>query len=126
MIKYILTFIGIVFLLLVGAWFYFPKDNPILGQWISTDDFYGKPQLLVFTEFGMLRDGRHVPADFVIGRQKVTVITNIASTEYLIVSENIIKQRVPRQTWRFFLRAEAFEDIKAELNINEVSRYSEK
>ncbi|QUM79677.1 hypothetical protein HWV01_04790 [Moritella sp. 5] len=125
MAKYIITFITIILLLLAGAWFYSPKDNPILGHWVSTDDFYGKPELLVFTEFGMLKDGRHVPADFVIGRQKVTVTTNIASTEYLIVSENMIKQRVPRQTWRFFLRAEAFEGMEAKLNQNEIRRYTQ-
>ena len=125
MAKYIITLFTITLLLLAGAWFYSPKDNPILGQWISTDDFYGKPELLVFTEFGMLKDGSHVPADFEVGRQKVTVTTNIARIEYLIVSKNIIKQRVPRQTWRFFLRAEAFESMNAELNKNAVRRYSQ-
>lgn len=125
MIKYILTFISIIVMLLAGVWFYSPKDNPILGHWVSTDVIYGKPELLVFTEFGMLKDGSHVPADFLIGRKKVTVTTNIATTEYLIVSENMIKQRVPRQTWRFFLRADAFEDMKETLNKNEVSRYSQ-
>lgn len=123
MAKYLITLITIILLLLAGAWFFSPKDNPLLGEWISTDTIYGKPELLVFTEFGMFKDGSHIPADFAIGRTKVTVTTNIASTEFLIVSENMIKQRVPRQTWRFFLRADAFEDMKNTLNKNEIHRY---
>ncbi|QUM77563.1 hypothetical protein HWV00_15830 [Moritella sp. 24] len=125
MAKYIITFITLTFLLLAGAWFYFPKDNPLLGQWFSTDTIYGEPELLNFTEFGLFKDGSHVPADFLVGRTKVTVTTNIASTEYFIVSENMIKQRVPRQTWRFFLRADAFEEMKQALKKSEISRYNQ-
>ena len=125
MMKYIITFIITVAILLAGLWFYLPKDNPLLGQWVSTDDIYGQHERLVFTEFGMFNDGRHVPANFDISRKKVTVITNVASIEYLIVSENMIKQRVPRQTWRFFLRADAFEDMKETLSKSEISRYNQ-
>ncbi|SQD80516.1 hypothetical protein [Moritella yayanosii] len=46
-----------------------------------------------------------------------------ATTEYLMVSENMMKQRVPRQKWRFFLRVDAFEHIKTALNKSEVRRY---
>ncbi|MFT7682386.1 MAG: hypothetical protein ACI935_001860 [Moritella dasanensis] len=123
MIKYILTFIITMVILLAGLWFYLPKENPLLGEWISTDDIYGKPARLVFTEFGMFKDGSHVPADFDISRQKVTVTTNIATTEYLLVSENMIKQRVPRQTWRFFLRADVFEEMRESVTKPGISRY---
>jgi len=124
MIKYILIFIMMITLSLVGGWLLWPKDNPILGQWVSTDDIYGKSERLVFTEFGMFKDGSHVPADFDISRKKVVVTTNTASTEYLIVSENMIKQRVPRQTWRFFLRVGALQDMKETLDKSEISRYN--
>jgi len=124
MIKYILIFIMIITLSLTARWLLLPKQNPLLGQWVSTDDIYGKSERLVFTEFGMFKAGRHVPADFDISRKKVTVTTNTASIEYLIVSENMIKQRVPRQTWRFFLRVDALEDVKEALDKSEISRYN--
>ena len=124
MSKYILIFIMMISLSLAGGWFLLPTENPILGEWVSTDDVYGKPERLVFTEFGMFKAGRHVPADFDISRKKVTVTTNTATTEYLMVSENMMKQRVPRQTWRFFLRVDALEDIKEALDKREVSRYN--
>ena len=123
MIKYIVTFFAIIAMLLAGTWFYSPQHNPLLGQWVSTDDFYGKPERLVFTEFGMFKDGSHVPADFEIARKKVNVITNSTDIEYLIVSENMIKQRVPRQTWRFFLRADVYEEMKTTRNHSDISRY---
>ncbi|MDX2319131.1 MAG: hypothetical protein QNK26_00865 [Moritella sp.] len=125
MIKYIITFIMTIGILLVGLWFNLPQENSLLGQWVSTDDIYGQPEQLVFTEFGMFKNGRHVPAKFDISRKKVTVITNVASTEYLVVSKNMIKQRIPRQRWRFFLRASAFEDRQQAINKNEINRYNQ-
>ncbi|PKH09519.1 hypothetical protein [Moritella sp. Urea-trap-13] len=123
MIKYIVTLVMTILILLAGLWVYLPKDNPLLGEWQSTDDVYGQPALLVFTEFGMFKNGSHVPAEFDISRQKVTVITNLASTEYLLVSDNMIKQRVPRQTWRFFLRVGSFEERKEAIDKSKVNRY---
>jgi len=124
MIKYIIALVITVLILSAGVWLYLPKDNPLLGEWVSTDDIYGKPERLVFTEFGMFKDGSHVPAEFDISRQKVTVITNLASTEYLLVSDNMIKQRVPRQTWRFFMRAKAMKNMKEALEQSQINRYN--
>ncbi|NQZ50162.1 MAG: DUF2850 domain-containing protein [Moritella sp.] len=123
MIKYILIFIMIITLSLAGGWSLLPTENPILGEWVSTDEIYAKPERLVFTEFGMFKAGSHVPADFDIARKKVTVTTNTATTEYLMVNENMMKQRVPRQTWRFFLRVDALENMKSALDKSEVRRY---
>lgn len=102
MIKYIAV---IVLAVLVGVVLYQPTENPIIGRWVATEPVYGKSELLTFTEFGLLRDGSHIPADFAIERNKVTVTTNAISNEYFFVNENLIKQRVPRQTWRYFSRA---------------------
>lgn len=114
MIKYILIFSTAIVLLLTAVLLHFTSDtdNPIIGSWQSTDVVYGQPKLLVFTEFGMLKDGRHVPANFVIERDKVTVTSNMTSTEYFMVNENMMKQRVPRQTWRFFLRDDSVDGVK--------------
>jgi hypothetical protein len=123
MIKYIIALVMTILILSIGVWLYLPKDNPLLGEWVSTDVIYGKPERLMFTEFGMFKDGSHVPAEFDISRQKVTVITNLASTEYLLVSDNMIKQRVPRQTWRFFLRAKTMINMQETLEQNKINRY---
>lgn len=125
MIKYILTFITIVTLTLAGWWYYLPTENPLLGKWVSTDDIYGQPERLMFTEFGMFKDGSHVPAKFDISRKMVTVTTNVSTTDYFIVSENMMKQRVPRQTWRFFLRAGAFENMKEAIHQSDIKRFSQ-
>lgn len=123
MIKYVIIFIVMILLAMAGVWILSPKSNPLLGQWASTDYIYGQPERLTFTEFGLFKGGSHVPAEFDIGRQKVIVTTNSATTEYLIVSENMIKQRVPRQTWRFFLRVDS-ELVNTEVfNDRGISRY---
>lgn len=102
MIKYIAA---IALAVLVGVVIYQPTENPLIGRWIATEPVYGQFELLTFTEFGLHKDGSHIPADFVIERNKVTVTTNAASYEYFFVNENLIKQRVPRLTWRYFSRA---------------------
>ena len=105
-IRHMIKYIAVIALAVaVGVVLYQPTVNPILGRWIATEPVYGKSELLTFTEFGLLKDGSHIPADYVIERNKVTVTTSAGSNEYFFVNENLIKQRVPRQTWRYFTRA---------------------
>jgi hypothetical protein len=105
MMKYIKYITVLILAIIVGVLLYQPTVNPIVGRWIASEPVYGKSELLTFTEFGLFKDGSNIPADYAIVRNKVTVTANAVSTEYFFVNENLIKQRVPRKTWRYFARA---------------------
>ncbi|MFT5880952.1 MAG: hypothetical protein ACI86X_002091 [Moritella sp.] len=104
-IKYIKYITVLILATFVGDLLYEPTVNPILGRWTASEPVYGKYERLIFTEFGLFKAGSNIPADYVIDRNKVTVTVNAISKEYFFVNENLMKQRVPRKTWRYFSRS---------------------
>jgi len=99
------------------------KENILIGSWISNDAVYGERERLIFTEFGLYEQGSHIPADYRVSHQDIIVTTERSSIEYIIVTKDVIKIRVPRSKWRFYTRIGSEAALK-KLGVNsEVSRF---
>lgn len=95
----------ILALLLISLVYFWPeRPNPLIGRWVADEPIYGRLEVLEFTRFGLLESGSHIPAEYDVSSKKVKVITGKSSDEYVIVTKDIIKQRVPRTSWRFYSR----------------------
>lgn len=99
------------------------KENVLLGNWSSTDAVYGVREHLVFTEFGLYENGSHIPAEYLISHQEVVVTTERSSIEYIIMTKDKIKKRVPRSKWRFYTRDGSEAARKKLTSDSEISRY---
>ena len=122
--KILLVVVAILCASLAGSLVFIKtKENILLGSWSSTDSVYGVREHLVFTEFGLYEQGSHIPADYQISHQEIVVTTERSSIEYIIMTEDKIKKRVPRSKWRFYTRDGSKAARERLEKDSEISRY---
>lgn len=79
--------------ILAGIYWFFPtwlglpervQHNPLVGRWQSEVEFYGKREILEFTETGQIENGRYVATQFKIDGNRVAVVSPSRENEYVV------------------------------------------